>query len=151
VSKLKASVKEAKSSANLVEHIGKSNWSSHYAGNAASKLQQPIEESTGSMYPVTVSLVNVPSNVDNCAGKTNSTIKSSNSEKESMNNTSFEDKESMLNIFKSDGFVKSVYNNTKEGGSKNADVIYVYESSPFRNKKSGYTYWSVIYGNMGEV
>jgi hypothetical protein len=152
VLKLKASEKEAKSSSNLAQPIKKTSQSSHYSGKVASILLLPIEGSTGNQIPVTISMVKVPSNVDNCADKMSSPNESRNAERElSNNNTSFGDNEAMLDIIKSDNFVKCVSKNTKEGGSQNAGVIDVYVSGPFCNKKSGFMHWSVIYGNLGEA
>ncbi len=54
----------------------------------------------------------------------------------------------MLDIFKSDIFLKSVSESLKEITKKSA-IIDIYLSGPFRNQKTGLMHWSVIYGSLG--
>jgi hypothetical protein len=72
---------KAKSSSKLVEHIRKSNDSLNVA-SVASEFLQPVEESTGNHFPVTASIVPITSNVDNCAGKMNHILGSSNADED---------------------------------------------------------------------
>jgi hypothetical protein len=52
----------------------------------------------------------------------------------------------MVNIFNNE-FAKSVSNNTKEA-SKTTKIVNISVSGPFQNRRSGFTYWSVIYGDQ---
>jgi hypothetical protein len=54
----------------------------------------------------------------------------------------------MLDMFKSDIFLKSVSENLKENTKKSA-IIDIYVSGPFCNQKTGLMHWSVIYGSLG--
>jgi hypothetical protein len=52
----------------------------------------------------------------------------------------------MVDIF-NNKFAKSVSNNTKEA-SKTTKIVDISVSGPFRNRRSGLTFWSVIYGDQ---
>ena len=52
----------------------------------------------------------------------------------------------MVDIFNNE-FAKSVSNNTKEA-SKTTKIVDISVSGPFQNRRSGFTYWSVIYGDQ---
>ncbi len=54
--------------------------------------------------------------------------------------------EAMVDIF-SNEFAKSVSNNTKEA-TKSKKMVDISVSGPFQNRLSGYSYWSVIYGDQ---
>ncbi len=52
----------------------------------------------------------------------------------------------MVNIFNNE-FAKSISNNTKEA-SKTTKIVDISVSGPFQNRRSGFTYWSIIYGDQ---
>jgi hypothetical protein len=52
----------------------------------------------------------------------------------------------MVDIFHNE-FANSVCDNSKEA-SKSTKIIDIFVSGPFRNRRSGFTYWSVIYGDQ---
>jgi hypothetical protein len=62
------------------------------------------------------------------------------------NNTDVEVNDAVLNIFKSDIFLKSVSENQEEN-TKKSGIIDIYVSEPFCNQKTGLTHCCVIYGS----
>jgi hypothetical protein len=68
--------------------------------------------------------------------------------KNTSHNMHVEENDAILDIFKSDIFLKSVSENLKENTKKSA-IIFIYVSGPFCNQKTGLMHWSVIYGSLG--
>jgi hypothetical protein len=59
-----------------------------------------------------------------------------------------EENDAMVDILKSDIFLKSVSKNLKEN-TKNSGIIDIYVSGLFCNQKTGLMHCSVIYGSLG--
>jgi hypothetical protein len=68
--------------------------------------------------------------------------------KNTSHNMRVEENDAMLDIFKSNIFLKSVSKNLKENTKKSA-IIDIYVSGPFHKQKTGLMHWSVIYGSLG--
>jgi hypothetical protein len=64
-------------------------------------------------------------------------------------NSTKQENDPNMDIFKSESFAESLSQNLKEGPPKmNSGIVDIYLSGPFCNENTGIMHWSVIYGNL---